>query len=266
MITRSQPIIRWAGSKAKILSALVGEAPATFKRYYEPFVGSGCFYFALKPSRATISDLNPELVSFYQQIRANPEGVFWSSIRFKRTEEQYYHIREQYSKVHDRRKRASMFLYLNRFCFNGIYRTNRDGIYNVPYGSKTGGFPRLNAFTTAARTLKNTKILCEDFEVATKTAEAGDFVYLDPPYAYSEHRDRGEYGPGSFRVNDLSRLESTVLALDRKGANFLLSYIDCPEIYKIGKKFTLKKIPVKRCVASLASRRKVVNEILIKNY
>lgn len=266
MATKSSSLIRWAGSKNKLVSNLTALMPPVFNRYYEPFIGSGCLFFSLNPNQAVIGDINPHLISFYHEVRDNTQSVYRGAVAFRRTKEDYYRLRAQYNLVKDQRKRASIFLYLNRFCFNGIYRTNKAGEFNVPYGEKTGGFPKQSEFLGVSKQLKRAKIKCSDFEETIATASKGDFVYLDPPYMYSKHRDRGEYGPGSFRLTDLQRLKKIVNHLDQKGVMFLLSYVDCEEIREIGAQYRQTTIPVKRCVASLASKRITVDEVVIKNF
>ncbi len=260
------PLIRWAGSKRKLIDVLAAESPSHFGTYYEPFLGSACLFYRLQPSHAVLGDLNPTLINFYRETRRRPEKILNSAVHLRRGRTHYYVIRERFHRETDKVKRAAMFLYLNRFCFNAIYRTNNRGDFNVPYGTETGSFLPRKQFVESSSLLKRTRLVCDDFSRTLKTVQKGDFVYLDPPYAYSQHRDRGEYGRGSFKIPDLLRLQLLVQSLHAKGAKFLLSYVECSEIMKIAKSFHTRLIPVKRCVASLASSRCIVNELVIKNF
>lgn len=260
------PLIRWAGSKRRLISELELSVPNSFDRYVEPFFGSGCLFFKLMPKKAVLGDLNEDLMSFYRQIRRFPEDVRASAIRFRRGKEDYYRLRSAILAEPNAKKRAALFFYLNRFCFNGIYRTNRKGHFNVPMGSRTGTFPSIDVTKMAAAQLKRAKLVCGDFVHTMNLVEKGDFVYLDPPYAYQNHRNRGEYGEGSFSINDLARLEVALAAIDRIGAKFLLSYAECPEIQKIQSLYKTRTVQVNRCISVQAEGRRLVNEVLVSNY
>lgn len=263
---RAGPIIRWAGSKLRLLPHLIENMPPTFGTYYEPFVGSGCLFFAIHPQKAVLGDLNPTLIEVYDILGKEPKCVVDKARRMARTSTNYYRIRSKFSLIKEPVQRAATFLFLNRLCFNGIYRTNKKGEFNVPFGSRMGQFPTLEKFRLAATVLARANLYCGDFENTISGAQAGDFVYLDPPYVYKKHKDRGEYGPNSFRIKDLERLNNAIHDLDKKGVRFLLSYVDCEEARKLAASYKSIHIPVKRCIASLSSKRKVVDEILIKNY
>ena len=260
------PLIRWAGSKRKLLPQIESKLPQSFGTYFEPFFGSGCLFFRIKPSRSVLGDLNHNLISFYRQVRLQPTRVLRSAVRFPRETKGYYNIRNRYVSEKNPTKRASMFLFLNRFCFNGIFRTNAKGIFNVPFGEHTGSFPTQAAFIASAALLKQAELICYDFEITLKSAKKGDFVYLDPPYVYSDRRNRGEYGNGSFDLTDIRRLRKMLLTLHKRGVHFLLSYLSCPEVWSLVDGFEIQEVPVKRCVAGLASARRVVNELLVRNY
>lgn len=140
--TGAVPFLRWAGSKRKIIPILLDLAPAKFARYVEPFAGSACLFFALRPAQAILSDINVELINTYQTLKANVEGVIKHLSLLNCGEEEYYRIRSQANSKMTNEKRAARFIYLNRFCFNGLYRTNKQGKFNVPYGAhKAGNLP-----------------------------------------------------------------------------------------------------------------------------
>lgn len=260
------PVLRWAGSKLKLVDKLEELSPAKFNKYYEPFFGSGCLYFRLSPRSAVLSDLNKSLIEFYTEMRKAPESLIRSSRQLERSPENYYKIRAKYRTEREPFRRAAYFYFLNRFCFNGIYRTNSRGEFNVPYGSRFGGFPSIKKFKGCSEKLKKSTIRCADFATSLTSANDGDFVYLDPPYVYTDRKDRGEYGTGSFGVPDIPRLKQVIDNLDSKGTQFMLSYLDCPEIQYLTKGYDVVKLPVARCISSLASSRQIVNEIVIRNY
>lgn len=263
---KPRPLLRWAGSKRKLLNQLESAVPPKFGRYIEPFFGSGCLFFRIQPRVSIVNDLNQDLIAFYHVVREDPDKLLAFARGLVGTVESYYLVRSSFLQEQDRFRRAAKFFYLNRFCFNGIYRTNKKGQFNVPFGTKTGELPKLNAVEKSIGVLKGAELLSGDFELAASRARKGDFVYLDPPYVYKARKDRGEYGPGSFTIADLTRLTRCVDELHRKGAMFLLSYLECPEIEHVANQFKTTSVPVSRTISSIKSARSIVNEVLIKNY
>lgn len=261
-----KPLLRWAGSKRKLLSELSKAVPPTFSTYIEPFVGSACMFFHLQPERAVLGDVNCELIGFYRTMSLKPIEVLRGAIHLRRTETSYYAVRSRYADERDPIKRASFFMFLNRFCFNGIFRTNAKGEFNVPFGTRTGAFPTLEEFRGVAHQLKRADLQCSDFEPILQHAKTGDFVYLDPPYVYRSRRDRGEYGPTSFSLCDIPRLHKCIVRLDRRGVHFLLSYLDCDDIQPIRSQFNCRTVPVARTVSGLSAARQIVSELLISNF
>lgn len=224
----AHPVIRWAGSKRKLLPNLLQLTPKTFGQYFEPFVGSACLFFALNPERATLGDINTELISAYRTLRRDVHSVVRLVKSYPRTKSFYYRLRDRCAPETSTEKTAR-FLYLNRFCFNGIYRTNRTGHFNVPRGDRTGEIPDVSVFARAARMLRGKRLLCADFEDTVSEVKKGDFVYLDPPYASTGHRDRNEYGIGSFSPKDIPRLLRSLESIHAKSAHFILSYSTAPD-------------------------------------
>ena len=162
--------------------------------------------------------------------------------------------------------RAAHFIYLNRYCFNGVYRTNRQGQFNVPMGKRTGSVPDPAAFSRCSIALRSAQLLAADFEFTCARARSGDFVYLDPPYSSSRRPTYGEYGYASFQSTDLGRLSRCLRDLDRRGCFFLLSYAETPKIPDLRRCWHTSSIPVKRHVAGFARHRRTVQEVLISNY
>jgi DNA adenine methylase len=260
------PLLRWAGSKQKLLPILLAQIPDQYGTYFEPFVGSARFFFALNPVKAVLSDLNKELISTYRTLRRYPTQVYQLASSMPCDDVSYYRIRDQHNPDSGNIANAARFIYLNRYCFNGVYRTNRAGHFNVPRGKRVGQFPPLEAFEGCASSLHSAKLLAGDFEAALKLAKDGDFVYLDPPYAKSRGRFRGEYGYKSFTGSDVGRLLESLNVLDKNRVKFLLSYSFCSEIRPAIEKWYSKTLLVKRQVAGFSRHRGNKREVLIANF
>lgn len=262
----SSPIIRWAGSKRKLLPVLVASIPSHFRTYFEPFAGSACLFFAIKPPVAVLGDINQDLVQTYHTVRLHPWLVARKLLTLSKTADTYYDIRARLPTEVDLINRATYFIFLNRCCFNGVYRTNRKGHFNVPYGIRTGDFPSSRAFYRCSVALRAAKIRAVDFESCVQSADAGDFVYLDPPYSTAERQRYGEYGYGSFQPPDLERLVIKLRELDSRGVRFLLSYSHFPRRLVVDTGWTCRKLSVRRHVAGFAKHRGYVSEVLVSNF
>jgi DNA adenine methylase len=261
----SKPLIRWAGSKRQLIPILKQCIPP-FNTYIEPFAGSACLFFELRPARAILSDYNRELIQAFRYLRKCPAKLFFRLHSFPRSRRFYYQLRSTHQSHLDDLDKAARFFYLNRYCFNGVYRTNRDGRFNVPKGTRTGKLLNLAELRTFSRRLRGIGLKCRDFELALDDAQRGDFIYLDPPYTSPKHRNSGEYGYGAFNYLDLSRLVKMLRSLDRKGAHFLLSYAQDESLQAACSEWSTRIIAAKRHVAGFGQHRMVVREILIANY
>ncbi|MBK8466326.1 MAG: Dam family site-specific DNA-(adenine-N6)-methyltransferase [Chloracidobacterium sp.] len=263
----SNPILRWAGSKRKILADLVMHAPVDYLRYIEPFAGSACLFCALNPPKAVLGDINPELLHCYQVIKEHPRLLARKARSIPNDEPTYYHQRQLNPNDLEPIDRAARFIYLNRYCFNGIYRTNRHGYFNVPRGVKTGSIQEESIFYRLSVALRNAELRCGDFSVCLSDITAGDFVYLDPPYAVPGKRDSGEYGVGSFQVADITRLVEALHEIENKGAHFLLSYVECPTLVDLlPKAWNQTRLRVRRHIAGFSQHRTSVIEVLVSNF
>lgn len=259
-------MLRWAGSKKKLLPTLSGFWMPHHKRYIEPFVGSACLYFYLAPCAAVLGDNNEDLIEFYEVVRESPERISRRLAHIPRTAESYYRWRAKSAHSLDRETRALRFLYLNRHCFNGIFRTNSNGDFNVPFGTKlgeplTGAHVRL-----CAERLLDARLVAGDFEKTVELAQRGDLVYMDPPFAMSKRRDRGEYGSDSFSGQDIARLNDAMFALDAMGVDFVVSYGDCAESRVLAKNWNHRRVRVRRHVAGFVGDRRSAYEWLIYNF
>lgn len=257
------PILRWAGSKRKLLPHILPCIPRNVARYIEPFAGSCCVFLALRPRRAIISDLNVDLIEAYRIIRRHPDKVFNLVSAMPDTDPFYYELRAMPVSEIDDLTRAARFVYLNRHCFNGVYRTNRSGVFNVPKGSKAGVIPTKEQFQSFAKAMRKASLRSNDFEKTLKQASEDDFVYLDPPYSPPNTRFRGEYGYGSFCEQDEQRLVAALRAADTRGATILLSYN--PTIHASLSDWHSKSLSVRRSVAGFNHQRMVVTETLLSN-
>lgn len=260
-----RPLIRWAGSKRKLLIPLSQSLPDSFDRYIEPFCGSACLFFHQSPKSALLCDINNELINCFQQIKRNTR-LYEKLIELPKTEDYYYKLRSTHPEQLNVEQRAIRFLYLNRFCFNGVYRTNMKGEFNVPRGRNTGDFPEKVIFDSARRSLKNASLKNQSYEVTLSSLSKGDFAYIDPPYS-SSTRFTGEYGIGSFTSGKLPDFISHLNELDQTGVKFLFSYRLCVETTsKLKDRFLVQELPVKRHIAGFKRNWNQVTEILVKNY
>jgi DNA adenine methylase len=262
-ISKCPPLLRWAGSKRKLLPRLLAHCPEQSDCYIEPFAGSACLFFSLRPSKAILGDFNPALIGAYKTVQRYPNALFKELNRYPVDRAFYYDMRSKDPKNLTKLAAAARFIYLNRLCFNGVYRTNKRGAFNVPFGSKTGGLPTLEAIRSAADALRNTELLIGDFEDTIQNARKGDFVYMDPPYSASRYR--GEYGYGAFSHPDIDRLSAAADRLQQRGVTFLISYKADDQVSMKFSSYFQSRLLVQRHVAGFAGFRDMASEILISN-
>jgi DNA adenine methylase len=261
-----QPIFRWAGSKRKLLPVLLRLLPADFERYVEPFAGSACLFFALKPHKAVLADINSELMDSYVTILRHPRLVARAAGMCRRTAAEYYRLRACEPDTLSAVDKAGRFLYLNRFCFNGVYRVNREGVFNVPRGRNTGSMPSEAWLYRSAMALRNAELRTDDFEATLERTQRGDLVYLDPPYAPRGRPAYGEYGYGTFRETDLARFFAALARAHSRGVKMIMSYADSKVVRLHLASWKRQRITVRRHVAGFAKHRVLVREILATNY
>lgn len=261
-----EPILRWAGSKKKLLPLLCAAAPAKFERYIEPFVGSAVYFLRLDATKAILGDINTDLIETYKTIRAHPRAV-WNRLSSMSTDEDfYYEIRSAAPEKMSELDRAARFVYLNRFCFNGVYRTNRQGQFNVSRGKGHLYIPSFEIFKEFAKRLESASLENSDFESIVDQTRAGDYLYLDPPYALQGQRDRGEYGVGAFREVDEDRLVDALLSAEKRDVKVLLSYSPSPNLIQKLKGWRVHNFTVTRNVAGFAHSRRTADEMIVSNY
>lgn len=268
MLTKSNAFLRWAGSKQKLIPELRKYWGSGHNRYLEPFMGSAKLYFSIQPKTAILSDTNLELIETFQQVKKNPYAVHRILKTFKVSEDTYYTIRKIDPKSLYKNQRAARFIYLNKLCFNGLYRTNSSGHFNVPYcgGNNKIIAEELSVLTTASKQLQSASIMSGDFEnIISKNVKKGDFVYLDPPYAVENRRIFKQYGPQTFGLDDLKRLKQLLKYIQQKDAKFLLSYAYCNEALELFNTWTIKKKFTQRNISGFSSDRRKAAEILVTN-
>jgi DNA adenine methylase len=246
---------------------LLKASPGNFGTYYEPFVGSAALFAAIKPRKSVLSDFNGALIDFYERLNTRPWLVYKKTKAIRVSKNQYYKIRAVDPNSLGKVDRAVRFFYLNRHCFNGVYRTNTKNQFNVPMGTKTGQFPSRENFAKFVDLLKTAELKTCDYSASIKEVKKNDFVYLDPPYFKTNDRHRGEYGVGGFSSDDIVTLTDCLKYIDAVGAKFILSYTNDERLRNtIQPDWRTKKINVRRSVAGFCAGRTAVVEVLITNY
>lgn len=232
----------------------------------EPFLGSGVLFFRLSPPRALLGDLNRELINAFRQVRLDPASVHRAIKAYPTGKRAYYRVRSQDPALLSFTQRAARFIYLNRYCFNGIYRTNMEGVYNVPFGgSRTGQLPSAALLVACSSALEKAVLRAADFEVLLGQVRQGDFVYMDPPYSVANTRTFAEYHPSGFGPRDVKRLRQSMLRLDRQGIPFVLSYADSEESRMLARGFSSQRIATRRNVSGFIGSRRTSYELVISN-
>lgn len=263
-----EPILRWAGSKRKLIPRLLPFWEVSQKRrYIEPFVGSAALFFAATPNRSLLSDTNSELICTYETVRSHPARVARTLSRLPRTRRMYNRLRQAPADHFGNIERAARFIFLNRHCFNGLYRTNNSGKFNVPFApARAGAVPDEAQIKGAATCLRRSELRCGDFEmIVSHAVRPGDFVYLDPPYAVENRRIFRQYSENTFGFDDLQRLVGLMWAIDAFGASFVLSYALCPESRAAFAPWFQQRVFTQRNIAGFVSSRRRAVELIVTN-
>jgi DNA adenine methylase len=260
-----RPFVRWAGSKRALLQHLIPHVPGTFGTYYEPFLGSGALFLLLQPKRARLSDTCRELISTWQAVALDAAAVADAAQSRPLSKHYYYEVRANRST--DPISAAGEFLYLNRGCFNGLYRVNSRGEFNVPWGAPKTGFIIDGDNLRAVKQLLDSvdaDISCTDFESSLSRAASGDLAYLDPPYV-TKHNNNGfiDYNKKLFSWADQIRLAATAESLRSRGVHVLVSNANHPEIVVLYPNFKAISFERSSTLASAKSKRGRVSEVLL---
>lgn len=270
-----RPFLKWAGGKRQLIPIITEKyMPGRFGNYYEPFLGGGALFLDLQPKQAVINDSNSELINCYEVIRDSVEELIDSLGQHQNLEDYYYSIREwdreKDFKNRDKVQRASRIIFLNKTCYNGLFRVNSQGQFNVPFGRyKNPNFLDEAVLRAVSHYLNNVKvsILNLDFESALKTAKKNDFIYIDPPYdPVSNTASFTGYDINGFDRSEQIRLKEVVDDLTGRECKVLLSNACTDFILDLYKKYKIEKVPASRAINSNALKRGKVDEVLVMNY
>lgn len=248
----TRPLLKWAGGKTQLLEEILPKIPQTYGRFIEPFFGGGAVFFAVQPSNGIIADSNPELVNLYRSIATDLDNVIDKLHSFKNTEEMFYTVRAlDWTKL-SCHEAAARTIFLNKTCFNGLYRVNKSGQFNVPYGRYKN--PRIvdeDALRAASTLLSRTTIVCGDYKtVLREYAQAGDFIFLDPPYLpVSAYSDFKRYTKEQFYEEDHIELASEVLRLHELGCHVVLTNSNHPLVHEQYRKFSIEVVQTRRYIS-----------------
>lgn len=269
------PVLKWVGGKRQLLPEIRKYTPKDFSTYYEPFVGGGAVLFSIQPKKAVINDINSELINLYEVIRDDVDLLIEDLKKHKNDKEYFYNIRgmdrdrEKYNKL-TKIQKASRMHYLNKTCYNGLFRVNQAGQFNSPFGNYKN--PNItneivlravsDYFNQANITFK-----CGDFEEGTKGIRRGAFVYFDPPYdPVSDSANFTGYSKGGFDREEQIRLKKLCDKLNDRGVRFLLSNSATDFIFDLYKDYHIEIIKAKRSINSNGNKRGEVDEVLVRNY
>lgn len=272
--TSIAPVLKWVGGKRQLMPAIQELIPKNYKHYYEPFIGGGAVFFYLQPSKAVINDFNEELMNVYQTIKEHPEELIFD-LKTHRNESNYFYDlraldREESFENISNVKKASRVIYLNKTCYNGLYRVNNSGEFNSPFGRYKNPNIVNEATIRAVSKYLNTNnitILNGDFEEALKGIKKESFVYLDPPYhPVSVSSNFTGYVQERFDISQQVRLRDVCNKLNEKGVHFLLSNSATQFIEDLYKDYKIRYVKANRSINSNAKKRGEVDEVLIRNY
>ena len=269
---QTYPIVKWVGGKRQLMFELLKNMPETYNRYFEPFIGGGALFFELQPQNGYISDMNEELINLYSVVRDDVYELIYDLNKHKVSKEYFLKIRnldrtEKYNKLSDIQK-ASRFIYLNRTCFNGMYRVNSQGQFNVPFGNYKN--PRIvdaENLINCSKLLKNTEICCADFSEILNKVQKGDIVYFDPPYVpLNETSSFTSYTKDGFDLDMQFKLRDVCDELDSKGVMFMLSNSDTKLVNELYSNYEIKKVFASRAINANGNGRGKITEVLVRNY
>jgi DNA adenine methylase len=268
----ARPFLKWAGGKSRLISDYEPYLPPveTIRHYFEPFIGSAALFFHLQPAQALLADCNRKLIEVYEVVRDDVDSLIAALQPHKNEKKYYYRVRAQDPRSLDKVERAARIIYMNKTCYNGLYRENQQGEFNVPFGRykrpRICDEPRLRAASSA---LQGVELCAGDFGEAVAGAGVGDFVYFDPPYvplnATSNFTSYSRFG---FDAHDHRRLARTIATLTARDCRVMLSNSAAPLVYELYDRaeYRLHEIEARRNINSKANGRGPVTELLILNY
>jgi len=266
-----KPFIKWAGGKTKLLGQLVPLIPKDYNNYYEPFLGGGAVFFNLAPRKAFLSDINEELINLYVVVRDRANQLIQELRKYDSSEACYYECRnkdrEPGYKFMTSVQRAARTLYLNKTCWNGLYRVNSKDQFNVPFGQRKN--PNIideETILSCSYALRDVSLKVEDFKTVLEKSEKGDFVYLDPPYVPLNTTSFTSYTKDGFNWNDQLVLKDMCDELNKKGVRFMQSNSNSELVLDLYKDYTINTIYAPRFINSKGNERNKIEEVAITNY
>ncbi len=265
------PFLRWAGGKTKLIAEIRKFVPDDIDKrtYWEPFVGAGSLFFKLSPTNGIISDLNSELINCYKKIAKEPDVVYDALIKLVKNNSEtfYYTVRDKYNLRRDSYTQAARFIYLNKVCYNGLYRVNLKGEFNVPFGKiENPNIPTRSHLRTVSQLLQNNQIFHGDYITILKKAKRKDFIYLDPPYPpLNKTSFFTNYTKELFGIEAQGNLAKYANDLRQRGCLVLISNADTKEIRKLYQGWNINKLNITRFISCKTNKVKV-GEVIISNY
>lgn len=273
-----KPFLKWVGGKGQLLEQFKNLFPKKYNKYYEPFVGGGAVFFYLKPESGHINDINQVLINTYKIIKTKPHDLIellrdlenkFHKTKDENKKEFYYDIREKFNDIKKPNLQKSAYLiFLNKTCFNGMYRENSKGGFNVPFGQyKNPTILNESNILEVSKLLKHIEITNTSFEECLENAEKGDFIYFDPPYyPLNKTSSFTTYSKDNFLEKEQEKLASLFKKLDKKGCYVMLSNSNTEFIKNLYKDYNIKKISASRMINSISSKRGKILELVIRNY
>jgi len=266
-----KPFIKWAGGKTKLLGQIMPLIPKKYNAYYEPFLGGGAVFFNLAPKKAFLSDTNEELINLYEVIRDRANHLIQELRQYDSSEACYYKCRDKDRepgyKLMTSVQKAARTLYLNKTCWNGLYRVNSKGQFNVPFGKRKN--PNIideDTILSCSYALKDVSLEVEDFRIVLDIPEEGDFVYLDPPYVPLNATSFTSYTKDGFSWDDQLALKVLCDELNDKGVRFMQSNSNSELVLDLYKDYTITTIYAPRFINSKGNKRNKIEEVAITNY
>jgi DNA adenine methylase len=264
----ARPFLKWAGGKAQLFEQLRPLLPGRFENYFEPFVGGGAVFFGVRPRVATLSDVNSELVETYGVVRDEPDALIAALKRHRYEKDYFYHVRDQKPAELSLVDRAARMIFLNKTAFNGLYRVNSRGQFNVPFGRhRQPQFCDEDNLNACSLALEQVRLENADFELVLSDARRGDFVYIDPPYVpVSDTAYFTAYIPGGFAWADQQRLAEVVTKLAARGVKVMLSNSDVTVLRELYRDFRIETVTATRRINSRVDGRGSLTEIVVLTY
>ncbi|MCZ6677700.1 MAG: DNA adenine methylase [Candidatus Poribacteria bacterium] len=260
---QARPFLKWVGGKRSVLPELLARMPANYERYCEPFLGGGALYFAVQPKYAYLSDINFHLIITFQAVSDDVDRLINNlKIHDRKHDKEYYlKARERLFTEKDPAKIAGLFIYLNKTCFNGLYRVNKSGKFNVPMGDyKNPPIVDEENLRNASQVLQNTEVAQHDF--TQLPIQKKHFYYIDPPY----HKTYDGYNGGGFGTQEHEKLAEYCKEIDNKGGYFMVSNSDNSFVRKLYKSYDIERVSASRSVSCKGHQRGKENELIIRNY